>query len=270
VRVAMWRAPHLLLDDPPHVLVDDVGRQLADPGDDWRDRPDMGPASARNRASMVGRARLAEDVVAAAAADGVRQYVILGAGLDTFAQREAARWPDLRVFEIDQPAVQTWKRGRLEALGLPRDQLVLVPMDFETGDDWPAALATAGFDAAAPAVVAVLGVTMYLTRPATIGLLHRMAALAPESRVVLTVAPPAEDVEPEERPVLAMVERGAAASGHPWRSHFSLSEMATLAADAGLRAIQPVDADELGRRYFAGRTDGLRPSSIEVILTAAV
>jgi methyltransferase (TIGR00027 family) len=269
-RVALWRAAHVALDDPPHVLVDDVGLRLADPGERWLDRPDMGPASARNRASMVARARLAEDVVAAAADEGVRQYVILGAGLDTFAQREAARWPDLRVFEIDQRAMQAWKRARLDALGLPCGQLVMVPMDFEAGDDWPAALAAAGFDRAAPAVVAALGVTMYLTRAATIGLLNRIAAFAPGSGAVLTVAPPAEDVEAEERPVLAMVERGAAASGHPWRSHFSLDEIATLARDAGLRDPQPIDAGALAERYFAGRADGLRPSSIEVILTATV
>jgi methyltransferase (TIGR00027 family) len=269
-RVALWRAAHTVLDDPPHVLVDDVGLRLADPGERWLDRPDMGPSSARNRASMVARARLAEDVVATAAAEGVRQYVILGAGLDTFAQREAARWPDLRVFEIDQPAVQSWKGDRLDDLGLPRDQLVMVPVDFETGDDWPAALAAAGFDAAAPAVVAVLGVTMYLTRAATVELLRRVAALAPGSRVVLTVAPPAEDVEAAERPVLAMVERGAAASGHPWRSHFSLDDIAALAVAAGLRDPEPVHAGALAARYFAGRPDGLRPSSIEVVLTATV
>jgi methyltransferase (TIGR00027 family) len=269
-RVALWRAAHLILDDPPHVLVDDVGRQLVDPPERWLDRPDMGAASARNRASMVARARLAEDIVAGAAAEGVRQYVILGAGLDTFAQRGAARWPDLRVFEIDQPGVQAWKRDRLAALGLPRDRLIMVPMDFETGDDWPAALATAGFDPAAPAVVAVLGVTMYLTRAATVELLGRIAAFAPGSRVILTVAPPAEDVEADERPVLAMVERGAAASGHPWRSHFSLDDIAALAAAAGLQDPRPIDAGALAQRYFAGRPDGLRPSSIEVVLTATV
>jgi O-methyltransferase involved in polyketide biosynthesis len=101
-------------------------------------------------------------------------------------------------------------------------------------------------------------------------LLQRIASLAPGSRAVLTVAPPAEEVEPEERPVLAMVERGAAASGHPWRSHFSLAEIAALARDAGLRDPQPVDADGLTRRYFADRSDNLRPSSIEAVLTVAV
>jgi methyltransferase (TIGR00027 family) len=267
-RVALWRAAHVALDEPPHVLVDEIGLQLAAPGDRWLDRPDMGPRSARSRAAIVARARLAEDVVAEAAADGVRQYVVLGAGLDTFAQREASRWPDLRVFEIDRPAMQAWKCDRLDALGLRRDQLVTVPIDFETGDDWLGALAASGFDRAAPAVVAALGVTMYLTRAATIGLLRQVAALAPGSQLVLTVAVPTELVEPEERPVLAQVQRGAKASGHPWRSHYAPEEISALALDAGLHDPRSIDAGELVRRYFADRADGLRPSSIEAVLTA--
>jgi methyltransferase (TIGR00027 family) len=172
------------------------------------------------------------------------------------------------VYEVDQPKMQAWKRERLDALGLPRDQLAMVPLDFEADDAWLDALTDAGFDRAAPAVVAALGVTMYLTRTATTGLLRQAAALAPGSRLVLTVAVPAHLVEPEERALLAQVERGALASGHPWISHYAPVEIGTLALEAGLHDPQTSDAGELTRRYFGSRADGLRPSSIEAVLTA--
>src|SRR5690348_15140730 len=118
VRVALWRALHVLADAPPHVFDDLVGLQLAAPGDDWRSRPDMGPFTAPFRASIVARARFIEDLLAECVARGVTQYVILGAGLDTFAQRRAELASRLIVFEIDQPRTQAWKRERLIELGL--------------------------------------------------------------------------------------------------------------------------------------------------------
>lgn len=105
VRVALWRAMHVQIDPPPHVLDDEIGLQLAAPDDDWRDRPDMDPQATRVfRASIVARARFIEDLVVEQAAHGVGQYVILGAGLDTFAQRRLEIVSRLRVFEIDSPA----------------------------------------------------------------------------------------------------------------------------------------------------------------------
>src|SRR5262245_892201 len=111
VRVALWRALHVEIDPPPHVLEDTVGLQLAAPDANWRERPDMNPLfTNRFRAAIVARARFIEDMVIEQAGHGVRQYVIMGAGLDTFAQRRTDIAPRLRVFEIDQPATQAWKR----------------------------------------------------------------------------------------------------------------------------------------------------------------
>src|SRR5580700_705394 len=91
VRVALWRAMHVLVDPPPHVLEDDIGLRLVAPGEGWRDRGDMDPSgTSRFRAGTVARARFAEDLVVEQAGRGVSQYVILGAGLDTFAQRRPA------------------------------------------------------------------------------------------------------------------------------------------------------------------------------------
>jgi methyltransferase (TIGR00027 family) len=111
VRVALWRALHLEIDPPPHVFEDRVGLELAAPEGDWRSRPDMSPFTRPFRASIVARARFIEDLVAAEAARGVVQYVILGAGLDTFAQRRPEIASRLRVFEIDQPGAQNGSAG---------------------------------------------------------------------------------------------------------------------------------------------------------------
>ena len=119
MRVALWRALHVQADAPPHVLEDEIGLKLADPGEGWRERGDMTmPGVSGVRASIVARARFIEDLVAECADAGVAQYVILGAGLDTFAQRRPGLGGRLRVFEVDQPGTQAWKkRQRLAELG---------------------------------------------------------------------------------------------------------------------------------------------------------
>lgn len=137
-RVALWRAMHVQIDSPPHVLEDEIGLRLLAPDHEWRRRPDMNPrGTSRSRASIVARARFVEDLVIAQAAHGVGQYVILGAGLDTFAQRRPEIASQLRIFEIDQPGPQAWKRQRLIDLGfgIP-DGLRLVPVDFEASESW--------------------------------------------------------------------------------------------------------------------------------------
>jgi methyltransferase (TIGR00027 family) len=118
VRVALWRALHVQVDPPPHIFEDELGLRLAAPDDDWRRRPDMDPKStSRFRAGIVARARFIEDLVVEQAARGVNQYIILGAGLDTFAQRRPEIASRLRVFEVDRPGAQAWKRQRLIELG---------------------------------------------------------------------------------------------------------------------------------------------------------
>src|SRR6185437_12457994 len=179
VRVALWRALHLEVDPPPHVLEDDVGLKLAAPADGWRSRPDMGPFTKPFRASILARARFIEDLVAEQAGRGVGQYVILGAGLDTFAQRRPDVASRLVVFEVDRPGPQAWKRQRLIELGFGVPEwLRFVPVDFEAGEPWWQRLAGAGFDAGRPAVVASTGVSMYLNKEAVAATLRQIAALA--------------------------------------------------------------------------------------------
>src|SRR6185312_6940038 len=149
VRTALWRALHVEIDPPPHVFEDLVGLQLAAPPAGWQARPDMHPQwTAPFRASIVARARFIEDLIAEQAGRGVGQVVILGAGLDTFAQRRPELASRLQVFEIDRPEPQAWKRQRLIALGFGvPDGLHLVPVDFEAGDAWWDKLGSSGFDA---------------------------------------------------------------------------------------------------------------------------
>src|SRR6185312_9073436 len=129
---------HVQVDPPPHVLEDEIGLRLAAPDDGWRGRPDMDPQGTSGfRAAIVARARFIEDLVAEQAGHGLAQYVILGAGLDSFAQRRPEIASRLRVFEVDRPGPQEWKRRRLVDLGFGvPDWLRLVPVDFEAGASW--------------------------------------------------------------------------------------------------------------------------------------
>lgn len=268
VRVALWRALHVEVDPQPHVLEDEIGLRLAAPDDGWRRRPDMDPHfTSQFRASIVARARFIEDLVAERASQGVAQYVILGAGLDTFAQRRPEIASRLRVFELDQSGAQGWKRQRLIELGFGIPEwLRLVPVDFEADASWWERLATAGFDAGRPAVVASAGVSMYLTKDAIAAMLRQITALAPGSTLAMTFLLPLEFVEPEERPGREASEKGARASGTPFISFFTPPEMLALAREAGFKEVQHVSAATLAQRYFAGRTDGLRPGSEELLV----
>jgi methyltransferase (TIGR00027 family) len=271
VRVALWRALHLEVDPPPHVLEDEIGLRLVAPDDGWRRRPDMDPHfTSRFRASIVARARFIEDMVVERAGRGVGQYVILGAGLDSFAQRRPEIASSLKVFEVDPPGPQAWKRRRLIELGFGIPEwLRLVPVDFEAGDAWWQRLAAAGFDSGQPAIVASTGVSMYLTKDAIAATLRQIAALAPGSMLAMTFLLPLELADPEVRPGLQLAEKGARASGTPFISFFTPTEMLALAREAGFREVQHVSAATLAQRYFAGRTDGFRPpNNSEELLVA--
>jgi methyltransferase (TIGR00027 family) len=270
VRTALWRAMHVQVDPPPHVLEDEIGLQLAAPDDGWRARPDMDPAGTSGfRAAIVARARFIEGLVTEQAAHGVAQYVLLGAGLDTFAQRRPQVASRLRVFEIDQPGHQAWKRQRLIELGFGvPDWLRLVPVDFEASGSWWQQLAAAGFDPGQPAVVASTGVTMYLSKDATAATLHQLARLAPGSTVAMTFLLPSDLIDDADRSGLQASRNGARASGTPFISFYTPQEMLALAREAGFNDARHVSGASLAERYFADRTDGLRPSSGEDFLVA--
>lgn len=269
VRTALWRALHTEVDAPPHVLDDRVGLQLAGPDADWRQRPDMNEyATGGVRASIVARARFIEDLVIEQVERGAGQYVLLGAGLDTFAQRRTEIASRITVFEVDQPGPQAWKRQRLvdTGFGVPR-WLRLVPVDFETTSWWDGLLAN-GFDAAKPTVVASLGVSMYLTREATAATLRQSTELAPGSTLAMTFMRPVELVAPEEQELHRATNAAARASGTPFISYYAPDDILAMARDAGFKTARHVTARDYTERYFADRTDGLRPFTTEELLVA--
>jgi methyltransferase (TIGR00027 family) len=270
VRVALWRAMHVQVDAPPHVLADEVGLRLVAPDDGWRRRPDMDPSATSGfRAAIVARARFVEDLVAERVEQGVTQYLVLGAGLDTFAQRRPELAARLRVFEVDQPGPQAWKRRRLIELGygVP-DWLRLVPVDFEANEDWWERLTAAGFDPGRPAVVVSTGVSMYLTKDATAATLRRLAGLAPGSTFAMTFMLPIELVDAADRPGLETSRTMARASGTPFLSFYTPHEILTLARASGFPHAHHVSGPSLATRYFTPRPDPLRPSTGEDLLLA--
>jgi methyltransferase (TIGR00027 family) len=270
-RVALWRAMHVQIDPPPHVLEDELGLRLLAPDEAWRQRPDMHPQGTRGyRASIVARARFIEDLVCEQAGRGLTQYVILGAGLDTFAQRRPQVASALEVFEVDRPGPQEWKRRRLIELGLGiSERLRLVPVDFESEASWRERLVEAGFALDRAAVVASTGVSMYLTREAVSATLRQIALLAPGSTLAMTFVLPLELLDPQEREQHRAVYEAARAAGTPFLSLFTPPEMLALAREAGFSEARHVSTADLAQRYFAGRSDGLRPATGESFLVAS-
>ncbi len=260
VRTALWRALHVEADVPPHVFEDVVGLQLVAPDDGWRERPDMSPFTRPFQASILARARFVEDLLTEQVARNIFQYVILGAGLDTFAQRKPELASRMQIFEIDQPASQEWKRQRLIKLGFGMPLFLhLVPVNFEAGDAWWERLGAAGFDFGKPALVASTGVSMYLSREAVMATLRQVATLAQGSTLVMSFMLPIELNDPAIRTSVERAAAGAKASGTPWLSFFTPAEILAMAREAGFRKVEHISAATLAKRYFEGRIDGLRP-----------
>ncbi len=271
-RVALWRALHLRVDDSPHVFEDEVGYQLLAPPPEWRERPDMHPEGTSSfRASILARSRYIEDLLVEKVEAGISQYVILGAGIDTFAEREPEKASKLTVFEVDRGEPQAWKQRRLIELGynIP-DWLKFVAVDFEGGENWWGRLVEAGFQSNKPAFVASAGVSMYLDKEAIEATFRQVAQLAAGSTFVMSFLQPIEMADPEMRPGLMRGCEGAKASGTPFISFFLPDEILALAGQCGFKKVAHVSAQSLAERYFAGRSDRLRPArNTEELLVAS-
>lgn len=272
VRTALWRALHVQLDAPPHILEDTTGLQLIAPEEGWQQRPDMDPVfSRRVRAAMAARARFIEELIIKETENGITQYVILGAGLDTFAQRNPAVASRLHIYEIDEPGTLEWKRRRLIEAGYGvASGLHFVGVDFEKGQSWWDRLLQAGFNPQQPAVIACTGVTLYLSREAISQLLRYIAGMAPGTKAAITFLLPQELLEEEDLALQQASVKGAKASGNPFVSFFTPEQVIALAAESGLKNVAIVSPAELKARYFSGREDGLAPASGEMFLVATI
>jgi methyltransferase (TIGR00027 family) len=257
LRVAMRRAAHQIYDAKPLVFEDPfavsiLGETYAEEIRRTPTRPDR-PFSSALRAFLVARSRYAEDNLARAVEQGVSQYVLLGAGLDTFAHRNS--YPGLRVFEVDHPATQEWKRELLAEGGLAAPTgLTYAPVDFQR-ESLPEQLAAAGFDAAAPSFFAWLGVVPYLTAEAFRATLEFIAAQPQASGVVLDYGQPRRVLPMLERLMHDSLASRVALAGEPFQLFFTPEEMA--AELAGFREIEDLGSKEINARYFAGREDSL-------------
>jgi methyltransferase (TIGR00027 family) len=267
LRVALRRAAHQIYDAPPLVLDDPIAVKMLGPyaeeltrtpGRSAEHRPR--PYSIGLRAFLVARSRYAEDLLArAVAARGLAQYVLLGAGLDTFAHRNPH--PSLRIFEVDHPATQQWKRDLLHASNLPTPaNLTYVPLDFERQSSeqqpLPAQLHAAGFDSSAPTLFAWLGVVPYLTLDAFRATLRFIAAQPSGSGVVFDYTQPRSALPPREQLAHDSLSARVQLAGEPFQLFFTPTEVA--AELAAFHTLEDLGSPELNARYFANRTDNLR------------
>lgn len=267
---AVARGTHRLWDEPPWIFDDPFALILVGPG--WEDIAAASRALARpevarqGHAGVLVRSRYPEECLLEG---DFSQYVVLGAGLDSFAWRRPDVCRALRVFEVDHPATQAWKRDRAASLALPisRNHL-FVPVDFETEalDD---CLDGAGFDWSRPALFSCVGTTMYLNADSVEATLRVVASCARGSDIALSYNQDVQFVDDIGREFLAAIMPRVAESGEPIRTSFSPLHMEAIVERCGLTVVDHPTADDLFTRYCAGRRDGLRPYSLERLLRAA-
>jgi methyltransferase (TIGR00027 family) len=254
---AMHRAVHQLVDKP--VLFEDplAVRILGLPEADLL-ASDVAKRAAM-RAHIISRSLLAEGTLAAAYQRGVRQYVLLGAGFDTFAYRNP--YPDLKVYEVDFPTSQAWKRQRLEAIGVDPVAATFADIDFER-ETLSHALSRAGFDLAQPAVFAWLGVMMYLTPEAVRTTFAAVGALAKGSEIVFDYGRPTKDANVLVRHYVAETRKRLADLGEPILTTLRPPELAALLTDCGFREVEDLDGKALNQRFFKDSNLVMPPGSV--------
>jgi methyltransferase (TIGR00027 family) len=270
-RVALSRAAHQIFDRPP-VLEDPVALAIVGEAGVAQIRAAALryhlPPARYLRAFLVARSRIAEETLAEAVRRGVRQYVVLGAGLDTFAYRNPYSVTQLRIFEVDHPATQAWKRRQLAAarLAIP-EPLTFVSVDFES-ETLPQQLTRAGFRADEPAFFSWLGVTMYLTRAAVLEVLGYVAGLAVGSGIVFDYVVPPATLDLIRRVVVRTVSGAVAAAGEPWKSFFEPRELGVELRSRGFSQLEDLGPEQLNARFFSRRADGLRVGGVGRVMSA--
>ncbi len=255
-RVAGRRAAHQILDSP-RVFDDPLAARIlgAKEADAALTRESESPHSRYLRAFIAARSRYAEDQLAVAVSRGTKKYVVLGAGLDTFAYRNPHR--DVHVFEIDHLATQTWKQRLLETAGIAIPAtLTFVPVNFES-ESFSAGLARAGFDSSGPSFFSWLGVTPYLARETVLANLRMIAGMSAGTAVVFDYAVPRKSLDHANQMAFDALSSRVAAAGEPFQGFFDPAELAQELPRMGFREIQDLGSGEINARYFRDRADGL-------------
>lgn len=266
--VAALRAAHQIIDAAPPILDDPVIVRLlgAETAERIRAEPEKleHPVMRGLRSHVLLRSRFAEDSLAEAVARGVEQYVLLGAGLDTFAYRQPAWAGALTIIEVDHPASQRAKREALLAAGIDVPSNVrYADIDFER-ETLAGGLRRCGVSTETKTFFSWLGVTMYLTLEAIEAVLRTVVCFPTGSQMVLTFAQPREPAEPNP------LAEGAAAAGEPWISYFTPEELTALLRRVGFSEVALLSRDEAMRRYYADRADGLVAPRRVSLCTATV
>jgi len=214
------------------------------------------------RALICARSRLAEDALADAVSRGVEQYLLLGAGLDTFAWRNP--YPGLTVIEADRPGADAWKRARL---GAPAGRRLFASVDLERDAVLPALIA-AGLDPARPVFAACLGVTPYLRRESVFGLLGGLASLPGGAEIVFDYGPPASSLTGALGRAHERRAARVAAAGEPWQTAFEPQSLAEDLRQIGFSSIRDLGPDEINDRYFGHARGGLRVLTGRIVRAA--
>jgi methyltransferase (TIGR00027 family) len=272
LRVAILRAAHQILDVP--VVFEDafalrilgVPEQDSLRSDPWQYNT---PRLKGLRASVVVRSRLAEEEWARSKGCGVRQYVILGAGLDTFGYRNQDH-DRSRIFEVDLPAMLQWKWDCLHVAGIKEPAgLTYVAMDFERST-LAEALGQAAFCFSEPAFFSWLGVTMYLEEGVVLNTLRFIASLASGSGVVFDYGVLPGLLSPVERSRMEFLAARAAEHGEGWKAYFDPSSLVEALRSVGFGQVEDLGPERLNARYLSGRTDGLRKSGVSRLICARI
>jgi len=257
------------LDDEPKILDDPIAARLV-----RQELEGHGLASCligrRLRAMFALRSRYAEDCLAESLSNGIGQHVLLGAGLDTFAYRQPEWARSLRIFEVDHPTTQSWKRERLAAAKIPIPaNVTFVPVDFERIS--PGEGLTGGcLDFRVPTFFSSPGVSQYLTEEAWDLSLSLVLSLPSASEIVFSFVSTASTLSWQERALAAISAASARAHGEPWLSRYSPERFANKLSSMGFSKVFYFSSNEANARYFRGRRDGLRASKLEQMMRAIV
>jgi methyltransferase (TIGR00027 family) len=262
---AVIRAWHQILDHPL-IFEDPLALKIIGKNAEEKMRANSGKRNRKRmrglRAMLAVRSRIAEDLLHDAVARGVRQYVILGAGLDTFAYRNPYAVDRLMVYEVDHPATQAWKRKLLAAAGIDCPaSMAFVPVDFES-DKMAEQLKKAGVTGAA-AVFAWLGVTMYLQPATVMNTLSDIARLhAPGTTIVFDYVPDDSALGIMQRMLRRMQQVRYGRLGEPWVGFFNPERLSAELKKLGYADIRDLGPAEIGDTYLSNRKDSLKLNRI--------
>jgi methyltransferase (TIGR00027 family) len=267
IATSLMRAAHTRLD--PRPLIEDSWGDLLIPASARELVSDESLLRSHAYPNVITRTRYTEDALQAAVAAGIRQYVMIGAGFDSFALRRPAYAADLQIFEIDFPATQTLKLERIKACGITLpDSVHFIGADLSS-ESLAAALARSPFQAGELTFFSWLGVTMYLTRAANLATLRSIASCAPaRSELVFTYFD--ESLFQGQSEAFRELEKRVAAIGEPFLSGFDPGALAADLAACGLCLVEDLNGGEVGARYDVTGERGLGQSSTSHIAYARV